>query len=365
MIFKNLMMSSLFLLVTIQANSIGQSSFHCGARFERELEQPASIHWAGVPLREGLTSLSTTRQIAFWLDRRVDPSQRLFFTAREDSLHDCFGKLSSDVGLGVSWFDCIVYIGPDSAADRCATVIAIHREQLTKLSPPMRDRWQRPRALAWEALTTPQDLVRGIGKEVGVDIQGVDQVPHDLWGARQLPPLSPHTRLGLVLSGFGLTFVFNRDGSAKVVQMPSRPRFRKAYRIPSDRQADFDDLVANRRDIEIHKGSDQTELVASWTVHEQVTRALHPAARQANGETRYTLRGKNQPLGPLIEQLCRQLEMSCQFSDNARREYDRRVSFEVAQVDRDALFEAILLQAQLSGEIQADHLSVHTIDERP
>ena len=43
-----------------------------GKDFQHQLQLPSSISWSDQSLRRGLRSLSRRRQIAIWLDRRID-----------------------------------------------------------------------------------------------------------------------------------------------------------------------------------------------------------------------------------------------------------------------------------------------------
>ena len=45
-----------------------------------------------------------------------------------------------------------------------------------------------------------------LGQRSGVEITGLEQVPHDLWAAADLPPISLVARLTLIAVQFDLTF---------------------------------------------------------------------------------------------------------------------------------------------------------------
>lgn len=333
--------------------------FRCGARFRQQLQLPASIYWSAVPLREGLENLARTQRLAIWLDRRVVPDQPVTLSAKESTLSACFSVLANTENLDISWTDCVVYIGPENAADRFATVNRVHARLVTKLARTPRHRWQVRKGSSWPNLTTPGELVTEIEQEVGVRISGQEQIPHDLWPAGQWSSLPAYTRLGLILAGFDLTVLWNPDGSVRIVTLPERPKFQQTYRVSAAQQQTIQKLVAGFPHAKLDQTAGRAHLAASWRVHEAVRQAMEePVRRQGHIEdTRYTLRGVNQSVGPLLEKLTQQLELTCEFSAAARH-YEQRVSFEVRQVDRDELFRTILADTGLRSELQGTVLRV-------
>ncbi len=334
---------------------------HCGSQFQQELQSLASVYWTDVPLRDGLNSLSRARRVAVWLDRRVVPRQPVSLSLHEIPLRTCLFMLAEQQDLDVSWVDCIVYIGPSRAADRFATVNSVHRQLLAKLPRKTRQTWQNQQAMRWFKLAVPRDLVSMIEKEVGVKISGQAQIAHDLWPSGNLPPLPAYTRLGLLLAGFDLTFLWNDDGSVRVVPMPERPKLRKSYRgVSKQKMKVIRALIAEYGTATLDESGGRFKLFASWRVHEAVHAALDESRPRDNqtANVRYSLRGEAQPVGPLVEKLAKQFELECLFSEAARGKYLQRVSFAVKQVKRDELFRAILDQAELKYELRGNVLRV-------
>ncbi len=352
----------LFLMIGVLARlaSAEPIDFRCGTSFRQQLELPASVYWSAVPLREGLENLARTQRLAIWLDRRVVPHQPVTLSAQEPTLRACFSVLANTKNLDISWTDCVVYIGPEKTADRFATVNRVHAQLVTKLAKTPRHLWRVRKGSSWPNLTTPGELVTEIEQEVGVRISGQEQIPHDLWPAAQWSSLPAYTRLGLILAGFDLTFLWNKGGSVHIVALPEHPKFRQTYRVPAHQQQTIQKLVAGFPNAKLDQTAGRVHLAASWRVHEAVRHALEePVLRQGHIEdTRYTLRGVNQPVGPLLEKLTQQLELTCEFSAAATQHYEQRVSFESRQVERDELFRTILADTGLRSELQGTVLRV-------
>ena len=83
-----------------------------GNRFHRQLQMPVGVTWRQTPLRSALNGLSSSQSVAIFLDRRVDPDQKIDFTVDDVELNAALQRLATDHGLGMSYVGCVVYLGP-------------------------------------------------------------------------------------------------------------------------------------------------------------------------------------------------------------------------------------------------------------
>lgn len=331
-----------------------------GRDFEFQLSQPASIYWSEVPLRKALSDLAAARKTAVWLDRRCDPEQQISFRAN-DRLSTCLHAMSQELAaLDVAWIDGMVLIGPTAAPNRFATVHQVHRQMVAKLKPALRRRWTREKVMAWPRLTSPPRLVDKIEGEVRVKVLDKDRVLHDLWPENRLPPLPAYTRLGLILAGFDLTFVIDpKDGSAKIVDMPARPRY--SAPLPADVVARAKSLITSHPESKLDTSTDPAQLTASWQVH-QALQASTPkldTSPSSAGNVRYSLRVDHQPFGKFAEGLCKQFEIRVAFEEDAKPYLERPISFEVSEVDVPSLIRTMMKAAGLRYELRGGTLRVH------
>lgn len=207
------------------ASAAGHPAWATGPAFQKRLSQPVDILWSGNPLRRAVAGLSEAQHMAILIDRRVDPGQRLDLTLKGASVESVLQSIADQCGLGVSQLGAVIYLGPPSAARRLKPVAAAFNEAVRRLPPNMQRRYIQAKALAWEDLSTPRDLLAQLGRQYDVEIVGLEQVPHDLWAAADLPPMSLVDRLTLIAVQFDLTFKIQSGGARmELVPMPENVR---------------------------------------------------------------------------------------------------------------------------------------------
>ncbi len=116
-------------------------------------------------------------------------------------------------GLGVSRLGAVVYLGPPSAAQRLRPIAAAFDRAVRRLPAASQRKFFQSKPLAWEDLSTPRDLLEQLGRQNGIQIAGLERLPHDLWAAADLPPLSLAERLTLIAAQFDLTFKIAAGGA--------------------------------------------------------------------------------------------------------------------------------------------------------
>ena len=346
---------SLLFVAWLATSLLGQSSgFLSGARFQQQLAKPASIFWTDVPISSAISELSKTQKVYCWLDRRLDPQMPISFSSRQSTLGKSLLQLGTDnENLDIAWLGGVVYFGPDGAADRIATIHQLHERQLDAMPNRFhRAAWRKRKTMRWDKLATPKVLVERLERELGSDISGRELVPHDLWNAGTFPGLPLHTRLELVLAGFDLTFEFTPDGGARLVKMPEQPVATWNLKIARD-QRDAVHEIVNRQAAASLTGD---RLKAPWHIYQLVNQTLQnddPNDAPRSDRTRYTLQAQNQPVGPFLQSLCKQIGLECRFEEVDPVELQRRVSFEVREVSLKKLLTAIVettpLQVRLTG----------------
>ena len=84
-------------------------------------------------------------------------------------------------------------------------------------------------AWRWDELSEPRQLVGQLAGEAGVTIAHGELIPHDLWPAVDLPPLSWVDRLTLVAAEFDLTFQIGASGQVDLVPIPAAVALARDY----------------------------------------------------------------------------------------------------------------------------------------
>ena len=198
-------------IAALQADAA--SPWATGPEFQEQLSRPADILWAENPLRQALGRLAEEKRTAIVLDRRVDPEQKLDVQISDVSLRAALQQIAASRGLGVSILGSVVYVGPAAAASRLRTLAALRADDARRLPAAAARKFRRARPMRWDDLATPRSLLVGLAEDNGLELSGLDLVPHDLWAGAELPPLSLTDRLTLLAVQFNLTFAVQSDGA--------------------------------------------------------------------------------------------------------------------------------------------------------
>lgn len=183
-----------------------------GTVFQRRLADPVTIQWANIPLRQAIERLARVKRVAIVIDRRVDPTQKLNLSVRDMPLEAALREIASRQGLGVAKLGNIVYFGPASVAERLPAVATSMDKDVRRLPPSKQRKFFSTKRMTWDDLAQPRELLAQLARESGLKIEGLDKMPHDLWAATELPPLTLVHRLTLVAIQFDLVFKVAADG---------------------------------------------------------------------------------------------------------------------------------------------------------
>jgi hypothetical protein len=283
----------------------------------KQVGRTATIHWQRVPLGEAVARLKNSFAQAIFLDRRVDPEQRVSLDIEASSADDVLAAVAGERGLGVGRLGKLLYLGPSSAAAELRTLAAQHAAEIARLPGDLRASLQKKRPMAWPRLAEPRELVATLVQQVGWRLGNSEQIPHDLWAAGELPELTLAEQLTVLLIGFDLTFeIHAADRSIAVVPLAA-------------------DALAQREARPGNRPAMQSKNARSPKGGRQV----------------YTLRVQEQPVGAVLSALSKRLNWPVEIDEAAiqaaGRSLDKRVSFSVEQADQDQLLNALLEPAGL------------------
>ncbi len=353
-------------------NADAQSSMLLtGQAFREQLRAPAGVAWSSVPLRQALENLGRDQQLAVMLDRRVDPGRTVNLTVTQQPLEIVLLTIGRHVDLGVCYVDPVVYVGPRATTDKLSTVAALRRREAERLPRSAAQRFAHERPWNWPMLSSPRDLVSELARQGNVEIANLDQLPHDLWPAVALPPLSLTDRLTLVLAGFGLTWQFSPDGSAlQLVDFPETAAIVQTYPGKGQPRENADRIARLYPEAQITVEGDSLRIVGPWEVHRgvaelmqgrRVARTVAPPPK-SRGRTVFTLKVENEPVGGVIKALSEQLQIKVTVAPAAENKLTEMISFHVADVSREELFQAVLQPAGLKFRLVGDELLILASD---
>jgi len=340
-----------------------------GVEFQRQLESEVVLLWQDIPLRTALNSLSQRERIAVLLDRRIDPGQTLQLSLDSMTLADCLGRISGHVEAEVCHVGPVIYIAPGHVAGKLPILVSVRTDQARRLDGPSRRKWLGTWPWRWDNLVTPRQLVEQLSKKAKVRVEGIERVPHDLWPAADLPPLSVVQQLSLVTAGFGLTFEIAPDGqSAQVVPIPEEVSIERRYRIGG--QAVAASLSRQFPQSEVRVDGNQLVVVGSWEVHQHADRLVKgkpPRQRPRTTSSRqlHTLRVPNLPVGTVLNALAQRLDLELKVDPRWSQKLEQRIRVEVESVTRDELLRSVLEPAGLTFQIDGRTLEIVGKDVSP
>ncbi|HEY3964874.1 MAG TPA: STN domain-containing protein [Planctomycetaceae bacterium] len=291
-----------------------------GTAFRSALEQPFSPTWDHIDLRVIVRAVEEGPRVAILLDRRIDPTAERSFKVSSDTLRECFDRLAAECDAGATIIGSVVYIGPRSSAEKLRTLVALRRAELKDLQIPesRRNVLTRGKPFRWDDLDRPADVVRRIAEEYRLEVQGVDQIPHDLWAAAALPDAAPVEALSLVLAQFDLSFQWTDETrGVRLEPVPERVAIEKPHDPPRG-MSPADAVIRWQEEIPgLEARGEGNKVIVSGTeeLHELVERVRRGSRASDKGRPRaaaplkplklqrYSGRIQNKPVGDLLRSL--------------------------------------------------------------
>jgi len=337
-----------------------------GIELECQLDSSVGVRWGANPLRSALTNLARSQEVAIFLDRRVDPDQAIDFVEESGSLRDLLQRLAERLKLGVGRVGPVVYLGPPPTAAVLATVAA-RKEDLDRQFPAaVREKLRRTQPLQWPELTTPRELVHRLAREAGLQVEGLEQIPHDLWPEANLPPLNFPQAMSLLLAGFGLTFDYVQEGAAiRLAPLPAKASITR--HIPLRGNPAMAGAEIRRRFPGTPFTIEGSHVVVDSTIEvaDGIRRLLDgssarpkPPAATAKVEKRYTLRVQDKSLGAVVAAVAKEVGLEARFDPRIQDLRDKFVWLDVKDATLDQLLQTLLKPAGLTYQIDQQTLEI-------
>jgi hypothetical protein len=291
-------------------------SFHTGSRFRAKLNEPALANWQNVELRDVLEQISQDRHVALLLDRRIDPNVKHPVEFANQPLTDGLTRLATHFGGGVSLPNNVVYLGPEQAAHKLRTLIALRTEELSAkdsgVSKDRRHAWLKPHTVRWDDLDAPREMLDRLQADLKFRILNPSLVEHDLWAAATLPDVTGVEALSLILIQFDLTFAW--QNGAEVVELLPVPDVVRIERSHKVRGKSVDQALrewqAEWPNVEFRASGREILALATVEEHEQIDAGAagrdKPAVKPAPlplAKRQFTLESKGVSALDLMEEL--------------------------------------------------------------
>jgi hypothetical protein len=342
----------------------------------RQLDQRVSITWQGQQLGDALERLADAQRFSLWLDRRVDPGALVDYAVEGMPLREALNQVAEPHGYAAAAFQGALYFGLPQTASELATLRTLAQDSLGKAPNVVRSRWLKLEPWAFPRLSEPRALLRHLIQSTGAALQGEEIIPHDLWPARTLPAMSTVDRLVLLLAGFDLTCQISEDGrQVRIVPIKRPVHVTRTYTIRRDRLPEVESLLATMPEVVKRAEGGRINLSARVEEHEQIAAAIRgqaPSKRERSPasppssvpERRFTLKIQNQPVGAVVDQLARQLNLEvtwdASLEANPKQGRESLASCDVRQANLDGLLKAVLSSAGLDFERDGAKITIRS-----
>ncbi|TWU09689.1 hypothetical protein CA54_49310 [Symmachiella macrocystis] len=347
-----------------------------GAAFEQTLNQHISVRWENVDVRTILERLTTEYHIAFLRDRRIDADAVVSFSTVPKPARDVVTDVSALAGGDIRFVSNTAYVGPELAAQKLRTLIALRSEELASAGEITREHRQRlakRQTIHWQDLDQPAEILNDIARQYKLKIVGGEQIPHDLWGGGTFIADSAAEALSLILVQFDLTFHW-RSGATEIefVPIPEKVVLERGHNPSPHSMREAAELITAELPGLLQR-SEGGKIVVLGTIeeHETVERVLHPpqpkiaehpgkAADDPLENERITLRVMGVPALALIKDLQKRYKMTFTYDTKALAtagiDLEQKVDIHVTKTTIDGYLAAFI--KQVGAEIERNGLQV-------
>jgi hypothetical protein len=348
-------------------------------RTVRSSQQTASIHWGQVPLRDAVARASGVFGEAILVDRRIDPTRRVTLHVDSVTLDELLQSLAASHALGTSRLGQLRYLGPSSAAAQLRTVAVVRGDEVSTLPTALAASLERAERLTWPRLTDPRKLISSVAIQRGWRIARAERIPHDLWPAGSLPPLSATEQLTALLIGFHLTFKVNAITRTLEIVSLEPVSIERRYSLVGRQRNKVALLQRELPPGVVRVAGNSVVVEGRVEEHERVYELLEGVSKSLSqsltgtgrGDLQppvqstkqvYTLRVEEQPVGVILRQLAERLQWTIEI-DNAAIEaaglsLEMRISFAVEKCSQEELLEAVLQPAGLDFRTDGDRIRI-------
>ena len=368
-------------LVLLATATAEEREWLTGKAFQQILKEPLSVTWAQVDLRTVSRRLEENRKVALLIDRRIDPSATLDFSADDLPLDELVARLAEVRGGVTRVVGNTVYLAPAEPSAPLRTLVALRTRELNDAIREGTGKrgFVKPSDFAWNDLATPRELLERLAQRHSFELRGIEQVPHDLWAAGHLPQSTVAEALSLILIQFDLTFAWRKGGAGVQIEpIPEEPRLEQSHAAPKGTKPRawlerVEQELPGRKakltgEAVVFAGS-QEEHEAIEALRDQLrgTRLPTKKGKETAGgakEVRYTLRMQDKPVGSLLKTLesrqpAYQFEYDAAALQQAGIKLEQRITLDVKEVTLEELLRTALSQVRLGFEIDGQRVRLY------
>ena len=309
-----------------------------------------TLEWGDVPLRQRLREFGKKYNVAVFLDRRVDPDQRIELFARDLPLEGVLAQAAENLKIGICTVGKAHYIGPKSTTSRLPGIVAQRKSMLPQSS---RAAWNKSKEMKWDEAATPREIAAALAQEAGSSLENAEQIPHDVWPAYELPAMTLTERLSLVLAGFDLTWQPSSDGtSLRIVPMPQEKEYASVHTLPADATNIAAQVQRLFPTLKMERSGNRLTVVATLEEHDRIDELLKTGqtktVTKVPSPNKFSLTVENKAAGAVVNTIAKQLGKEFKYDPSLRDKLKENVSIAVKDVSLEELLTKTLKPLGLS-----------------
>ncbi|MBM81821.1 MAG: hypothetical protein CMJ78_14690 [Planctomycetaceae bacterium] len=354
-----------------------------GPAFKQQLQTPISASWGtasdaqtdSFSLRHIVKRVSDGWDISLLVDRRVDPDQEVAIELVRRPLIDGVREIAGQAKSEISVIGNVIYLAPADSARVIRTLVQLRTNQLAELSSAKsrsrRLKLSQRRDIHWNDLDTPAGILDQITERYELQIEGREQIRHDLWAGATLPSATATEALSLLLAQFGMTFQWSADAdSIRLMPIPETVTIQRSYRLKSGR-ATTTVRIWKEKIPGIQTSVKASEIVVRGTLeqHEAIDELRNPSSAPSKpvgksidlSRQRFTLKVSKAPASAILKRLEQsgiRLKYDAAALKAAGANLDQNVSIDVKQADANELFRQIIEPLGLKYKVTKTSVSI-------
>ncbi|MCR9292703.1 MAG: hypothetical protein NXI32_08290 [bacterium] len=326
------------------------------------LQQPVTLVWEKKTLREGLEDITHSYRLAVWLDRRIDPTQRVTLAAAGDGkpadlssiLEEIARQTASEFGL----VENVAYFGPPGVVARVQrAAIELHDQ----ISRSRGDQQAQMKPFSWSELATPTSVLDSIASNW--DMRCEFQMPHDLLHAGSVGSCNLATQLSLLGSGFELEPELLPNETIDFKPLGPMINWQFTYDVAALDSASLRGpglaRLLNEIPGQVRTRRGQVLVEGPTSLHMRLQPRSRVASQQDLDQRTWSLEVRNKSTEVVLNTLAQSMGLEIDIdSDIPLDKLQRLISFDVANAGIDALLQAVAEAAELQLERRGLRISV-------
>ena len=338
-----------------------KATFLTGKKLDRKSSQAFSLWWRDAEIRDRLTAFSKSEDVAVMLDRNVNPRTVLNLGIENRTLEQIFWRVSSAAKIGVCRIEDCYYFGPTDTVVALPIAMNTLARQANKVSRRSSVKWTIERPVLTTPIVPTKLLIEAIADKHGFSVNGLDELPHDLWYQVALPPTSVIAQIQLMLAGFGKTFEIEPDGkSITIIDFPKTESAKRTFSVPK-RPANSKELDKRFPDLRISYRSKSVVATGPPQQLALLKAALVDQADQVESQPdqaeRFTLNTEADRL-TILRTIAQTAKLELNLGPASPADLSDRIKINVVKVTQAELIFETLRGTRFQAEVQDNQLII-------